>query len=126
MKLRIVRPAREATTGPTPAEVSAVEAAARALQEARDNVEGLQFAPFPSSARELRALAQKLAAGAWDANEISSEGPEGPLHQEHSGWGQPVEHAPGRPRELLAADVLDFLAAMLGSGDQIEWIEEST
>lgn len=124
MKLKIERPTREPAEQRDVCESLALDAALRALKEVQDNVPGLTLLPPPKDAIALRGRAQDLARAAVAKAELTSESPEGPLHREHSGWGLPVLEAPGVPREILAADVLDFLAALLGSGDRLVTIEE--
>jgi len=124
MKLKIERPTREPSEGWHSCERRVLEAAVRALSEVQDNVKGLALLPPPESAQALRKKAQELAQMAMKNDALTSESPEGALHHEHSGWGLPISEAPAIPRELLAADVLDFLASVLGSGDRIVVSEE--
>lgn len=126
MKLKIVRPTREPSERRDACERATLDAAYRALLEVQENVEGLELLPPPKTAAELREKAQSLAALALGREDLTSESPEGPLHHEFSGWGRPIDEAPGIPRELLAADVLDFLASLLGSGDLLVESEEKT
>lgn len=125
MMLKIERPTREPSESRAACERRALDAALRALREVQDNVEGLVLVPPPTTAEALRARAQELARQALAKAVLTSESPEGPLHREHSGWGLPVMEAPGVPREILAADVLDFLASLLGSGDRLVAVEEA-
>lgn len=126
MRLKIERPTREPSERRQSCERATLDAAYRALVEVQENVEGLELLPPPQTAIDLREKAQSLARLALDRKDLTSESPEGPLHQEFSGWGRPVDEAPGIPRELLAADVLDFLASLLGSGDRLVQSEETT
>lgn len=102
----------------------ALAAALRALQEVQENLADVVLVPPPASADKLRAKAQELVQRALESQDLTSEGPEEPLHLEHSGWGVPIEAAPGVPREIIAADVLDFLASLLGPDDELHWVED--
>lgn len=124
MKLEIERPAREPSERRQSCERDTLDAAYRALREVNENVVGLEILPPPETAIDLRKKAQSLAKLALDRGDLTSDSPEGPLHKEFSGWGQPIKDAPGIARELVAADVLDFLASLLGSGDRLVHREE--
>lgn len=119
MRLKIERPTREPAERRDACERLTLDAALRALEEVQENVAGITLLPPPKDATALRGKAQELVRAAISKGELTSESPEDPLHGEHSGWGKPVLEAPGVPREILAADVLDFLAALLGKGDKL-------
>lgn len=125
MYLQIERPTREPSATSSTPERMALDGALRAFNEAVANSAVAVRIPPTSSGDELRNLAQNVAQGAVKAASLTSESPLSALHSEHSGWGLPVAEAPGVPWEILAADVLDFLASLLGSGDRLMVREDS-
>lgn len=125
MPLAIERPTRDASQRERAIERDALNAAERALREVEENIDGLKLLPPPTDATGLRARAQELARVAFEKDQLTSESPQEALHREYSGWGLPVEEAPGVPREMTASDVLDFLASLLGSGGRLIYVPEA-
>ena len=125
LELRLERPTREPRSICSQLEEEMLTSAARALEEAIAN--GVTITPPAQlmGPRELRQLALELAASVWAADELSGESPIEPLHIEAGGWGPPIEAAVELPRQILAADVLDFLASALGAGDRLRWSAKS-
>lgn len=122
LKLEIRRASRTPTTSQAATEETVLASAARALDDAIANTD-IALDDYPTTAAALRQAAQRVLQACIDAGVLTSESPAGALHREESGWGKPIAVAEAPPREILAADVLDALAALLEQGDELVWRE---
>ncbi|MCH8881399.1 MAG: hypothetical protein IID34_16145 [Planctomycetes bacterium] len=104
---------------------SLLDAAGRALTEAQVNLNHSSLqTPQTLTQEQVVALSNKLASEAWDAGELPGEAPISRLHNEPSGWaGSDPESDESEkipcPWLILAADVLDFTALLMGTSDSL-------
>lgn len=97
-----------------------LEAAGRALAEAHANLNHASLqAEQTLTQQQVIALSHKLASEAWDANELLGEAPILLLHEESSGWQGSDPEAENIPLLILAADVLNCVALVMGTNDAL-------
>ena len=114
--LRIDRGASDIPASPL------LDAAGRALTEAQVNLNHSSLqTPQTLTQEQVVALSNKLASEAWEAGELPGEAPISRLHNEPSGWGDsdPKFELGKIPWLILAADVLDFAALLMGTSDSL-------
>ena len=122
-----------------------LRSAAEALEEVRANlgdVHGFGGTPLvllePGdvlSADELKRRLRDLAKHGWDQGRLEGESPLAPLTRERDGWVRrtsgeaPMEvdalaEEPPVPRLVLALNVLDMLAKVMGPTDSLAWPDD--
>ena len=62
-------------------------------------------------------LSSALASETWDAEDLPGEAPIELLHLESSGWSGSEPDSERIPWLILAADVLDCVTLLMGTGD---------
>ena len=102
------------------ADAPLLEAAGRALTESQVNLNHSSLqAQQTLTQEEAFALSNKLASEAWDAEELVGEAPIRLLHEESSGWEGSDPDAENIPLLILAADVLNCVALVMGTNDAL-------
>lgn len=75
--------------------------------------------PPPETRPQIMALILRLKESVIQATALTKESPGEWLHEDCSGWGARDDEAAARPRELVAIDVLEFLAALMSDTDTL-------
>ena len=95
-----------------------LEAAVRALTEAQTNLDHARLRESRRmNRREVGELAAALSSDAWATTDLVGEAPTGRVHRESSAWEAYNGTRGGIPWLVLAADVMDFVAAHMGEHD---------
>ena len=97
-----------------------LESASNALTEAQANLTHHDLAQGRTlSHGQVVKLSRRLALEAWEADELPGEAPIEPLHDEVSGWVGSGIDSVRIPWLLLAVDVLDCIALLMGPRDHL-------
>jgi hypothetical protein len=110
----------ERGTGASLVDAPLLEAAGRALTEAQANLNHARLKGLDRlTLEQVAGLSRDLASEALAASELPGEAPIEPLHPESSGWTGSDPDSEKIPWLILAADVLDCAALLMGTTDSL-------